>query len=195
VGAHGGRSGGRRRRRAGVRAALTAAVVLVAVALLAGVGTAATPLLSAAPAAAATGSLLGGVTGDDDAGGFARDHGVPVPEVPPCLPVTRACVDLSTDHAWLLDKGQVVRGPVPIIPGDEDTPTPRGSFTVQWKAEEYTSREFLVQMPWSVFFADGGIAFHAGDPDSYTAGCVKLHDDDARAFYEFLQVGDPVQVV
>jgi hypothetical protein len=174
-----------------VRAALTAVVVLVAVALLAGVGAAATPLMSTA----AAGSLVGGATGDDGAGGFARDHGVPVPEVPPCLPVTRACVDLGADEAWLLDKGRIVRGPVPIIPGDEDTPTPRGSFTVQWKAEEYTSREFLVQMPWSVFFADGGIAFHAGDPDSYTAGCVKLHVDDARAFFEFLQVGDAVQVV
>jgi hypothetical protein len=174
---------------------LTAVVALVAVALLVGVGAAATPLLAATPAGSAAGSLLGGVTGDDAAGGFARERGVPVPEVPPCLPTVRACVDLGADQAWLLDKGGIVRGPVPIIPGDVDTPTPRGSFTVQWKAEQYTSREFLVQMPWSVFFADGGIAFHAGDPDSYTAGCVKLHDDDARAFFEFLQVGNGVQIV
>ena len=64
-------------------------------------------------------------------------------------------------------------------PGDEDDPTPRGSFTVQWKAPTYTSREFLVQMPWSVFFADGGIAFHEGNPDTASAGCVKLDEEDA----------------
>jgi lipoprotein-anchoring transpeptidase ErfK/SrfK len=84
---------------------------------------------------------------------------------------------------------------VPIVPGDPDSPTPRGRFSVQWKAQTYTSREFLVPMPWSVFFAAGGIAFHEGDPATYSAGCVKLLPDDARAFYAFLQVGDPVQVV
>jgi hypothetical protein len=191
VAAHRGRD--RRRFGTGVRVALTAAAVLVAVTLLAGVGTAA-PLLSASPGATA-GSLVNGITGDDGAGGVARQSGVPVPEVPPCLLLTRACVDLSTNRAWLLDNGRIVRGPVDIIPGDPDTPTPRGSFKVQWKAAQYTSREYLVQMPWSVFFADGGIAFHAGDPEKYTAGCVKLHDDDAKAFFDFLQVGDPVQVV
>jgi len=84
---------------------------------------------------------------------------------------------------------------VSITPGDPDNPTPRGSFTVQWKAPTYTSREFLVQMPWSVFFADGGIAFHEGDPETFSAGCVKLAEEDAHAFFTYLQVGDPVQVV
>jgi lipoprotein-anchoring transpeptidase ErfK/SrfK len=81
------------------------------------------------------------------------------------------------------------------VPGAPEDPTPRGEFSVQWKAQTYTSREFLVQMPWSVFFADGGIAFHQGDPETYSAGCVKLSEEDARAFYGFLQVGDHVQVV
>jgi L,D-transpeptidase catalytic domain len=173
---------------------VTAAIVLVAAALLAGVGLAATPLLGGTPA----GPLLSGLTdGAGDAGDLARDRGVPVPEVdvPPCLPTVRACVDLADDQAWLLDKGKIVRGPVAIIPGDDASPTPRGSFTVQWKAAEYTSRQFLVQMPWSVFFADGGVAFHEGDPDTYSAGCVKLDEDDAHAFFEYLQVGDPIQVV
>ena len=66
---------------------------------------------------------------------------------------------------------------------------------MQWKAPTYTSREFLVQMPWSVFFADGGIAFHEGTPDTASAGCVKLDEEDARAFFTYLQVGDAVQIV
>ncbi len=46
-----------------------------------------------------------------------------------------------------------------------------------------------------MFFAPGGVAFHEGSPDTFSAGCVKLGADDARAFFEFLQVGDRVQVV
>jgi lipoprotein-anchoring transpeptidase ErfK/SrfK len=154
-----------------LRVAVAAVVVLVAGVVLAGVGTAAPALLAATPVAPAAGSLLGPPPVPADPDGFAREQGVPVPEVPPCLPTVRACV------------------------GDPDNPTPRGSFTVQWKAPSYTSREFLVQMPWSVFFADGGIAFHEGDPETYSAGCVKLAEEDAQAFFTYLQVGDPVQVV
>jgi lipoprotein-anchoring transpeptidase ErfK/SrfK len=65
---------------------------------------------------------------------------------------------------------------------------------VQWKAEQYTSREYLTQMPYSVFFADGGIAFHEGTQDTPSAGCVKLEHEDAKAFFYFLQRGDEVQI-
>jgi lipoprotein-anchoring transpeptidase ErfK/SrfK len=50
-------------------------------------------------------------------------------------------------------------------------------------------------MPWSVFFADGGIAFLEGNPDTFSVGCVKLSEEDTRAFFTRLQVGDPVQIV
>jgi lipoprotein-anchoring transpeptidase ErfK/SrfK len=65
---------------------------------------------------------------------------------------------------------------------------------VQWKAEQYTSREYLTQMPYSVFFADGGIAFHEGRQDTPSAGCVKLLHDDAVAWFGHLAVGDEVQI-
>jgi lipoprotein-anchoring transpeptidase ErfK/SrfK len=103
-------------------------------------------------------------------------------------------VVLGTRQAWLFDAGRVVRGPVPIQHGDLKDPTPRGTFSVQWKAEQYTSREYLTQMPYSVFFADGGIAFHEGAQDNPSAGCVKLGREDAKAFFYFLQVGDQVQI-
>jgi lipoprotein-anchoring transpeptidase ErfK/SrfK len=88
----------------------------------------------------------------------------------------------------------VVRGPVQIQHGDAQDPTPRGTFKVQWKAEQYTSREYLTQMPYSVFFADGGIAFHQGTQNNPSAGCVKLGRADAEAFFYFLQVDDEVQI-
>lgn len=90
--------------------------------------------------------------------------------------------------------GSLVAGPVAMRPGDPEAPTPTGTFAVQWKAEQWTSREQLTQMPWSVFFAQGGIAFHQGDLSTPSAGCVKLGESDARQWFENLQVGDQVQI-
>jgi len=112
----------------------------------------------------------------------------------PCTATARACVDVAGRKAWLMDGGTVVRGPVQVQTGDREDPTPLGTFSVQWKAEQYTSREYLVQMPYSVFFAPGGIAFHQGRQDTPSAGCVKLLEADAKAFFAHLQVGDEVQV-
>ena len=112
----------------------------------------------------------------------------------PCTATAKACVDIADGEAWLIDDGAVTRGPVHVMTGDEDDPTPVGTFHVQWKAEQYTSRQYLVQMPYSVFFADGGVAFHEGRQDTYSGGCVKLGHDDAVAWFTYLQVGDEVQV-
>lgn len=112
----------------------------------------------------------------------------------PCTATARACVDLATRTAWLLDGDKVVRGPVAMQHGGSEYPTPTGTFTVQWKAEQYTSREFGTPMPYSVFFAPGGVAFHEGRQDTPSAGCVKLVMDDAKAWFSYLQVGDEVQV-
>jgi hypothetical protein len=128
--------------------------------------------------------------------GAPAGEGDPPPLVAgtPCTAAARACVDLNVRQAWLLDAGKVVRGPVPIQHGDVRSPTPRGKFKVQWKAEQYTSRQYLTQMPYSVFFAEGGIAFHEGAQDNPSAGCVKLGREDAKAFFYFLLVGDEVQI-
>lgn len=112
----------------------------------------------------------------------------------PCTTAARACVDLESRTAWLFEQGRIRRGPVSVQIGDEIDPTPHGTFTVEWKAEQWTSREFLTQMPYSVFFAEGGIAFHEGAQDTNSAGCVKLVHADAVAFFEYLQVGDQVQI-
>lgn len=115
-----------------------------------------------------------------------------VPQTP-CTVSARACVDLDNREAWLIESGKVVRGPVPMRDGLEGD-TPRGAFGVEWKTERWTSRELGTSMPYSVFFAPGGIAFHEGAFDTPSAGCVKLDKVDAVAFYTFLQVGDEVQI-
>ena len=113
----------------------------------------------------------------------------------PCSGDVQACVDLTTLQSWLIVDGEVRRGPVPVRVGDEMGPTPVGRFRVQWKHEDRVSGELGTPMPYSVFFADGGIGFHEGRQDTDSAGCVKLGHEDAMAYFYALQIDDGVQVV
>lgn len=113
----------------------------------------------------------------------------------PCTVAARACVDVGAHRAWLIDDGKVVRGPVPVSSGSPGHETPRGDFRVEWKNANHHSTEFDgAPMPFALFFAEGGIAFHEGDVRSPSAGCVRLEHEDATYFYDFLEVDDPVQV-
>ncbi|WP_410611532.1 L,D-transpeptidase [Amycolatopsis sp. lyj-109] len=117
------------------------------------------------------------------------------PPTPPCAVTTGACVSLAQRLAWLLRDGKVVRGPVPAGFGPPDQATPAGSFHVAWKDREHRSSQYGTDMPNSVFFAAGGIAFHAGPLDAPSHGCVHLTDADSAAFFDGLNVGDAVQVL
>jgi len=113
----------------------------------------------------------------------------------PCTYSARSCVELRTNRAWLIHDGRITRGPVGISHGGEGKETPVGTFQVQWKDQNHKSAEFNnAPMPFSVFFAQGGIAFHEGNPKSLSAGCVHLGHDDAIAWFDDLQVGDEVQI-
>ncbi|MGI9001860.1 MAG: L,D-transpeptidase, partial [Pseudonocardia sp.] len=68
-------------------------------------------------------------------------------------------------------------------------------FHVMWKDQDHYSAEFDdAPMPFSVFFAEGGIAFHEGNVETTSAGCVRLTEEDAIAFFDYLAVNDAVQV-
>jgi L,D-transpeptidase catalytic domain len=153
----------------------------------------------------AVGGLLGGRaladTGDPSPAALAARN-QPLVSGTPCSISARSCVDLESQRAWLIDNGKVVRGPVKISSGGAGKETPVGhSFRVFRKEEDHKSQEFKLAngqpapMPWSVFFADGGIAFHSGDPARASAGCIHLAPADAQAWFEHLEVGDQVQVV
>ncbi|MDF2976856.1 MAG: hypothetical protein K0S40_1584 [Actinomycetospora sp.] len=109
----------------------------------------------------------------------------------------KACVDLSENRAWLLDgDGNVVRGPVVNSHGTEGHETPTGDFIIQRKERHHVSREYEgAEMPYSVFFDNNGRAFHGGDTDRQSAGCVRLGMEDAKAFFEHLNPNDRVQIV
>jgi hypothetical protein len=115
----------------------------------------------------------------------------------PCAVTAKACVDISEKKAWLTDgAGHLTRGPVPVTTGAPGEDTPQGTFHVMWKDQFHHSREQNgVPMPYSVFFADGGRAFHGGSLEHASAGCVHLGEEDAKAFFNYLQVHDEVQVV
>lgn len=119
---------------------------------------------------------------------------LPPPPSPPCSVKTGACASLSLRLAWLLKDGAVVYGPVPMEPGDATQPTPAGTFRVAWKDKVHTSSEYGDPMPNSVFFAAGGIAFHAGPLDRPSHGCIHLTDADSAVFFDGLPVGAEVEV-
>ncbi|GAY10838.1 L,D-transpeptidase [Pseudonocardia sp. N23] len=143
-------------------------------------------------AGAAVGVLSGTALAAGHSGGGSSGAMV---EGTPCTVTARACVDLATNRAWLIDDGAIATGPVGISHGGQGKETPTGTFDVQWKDEHHRSAEFdNAPMPYSVFFAPGGIAFHEGNPKNPSAGCVHLSHDDAVTFYGALEVGDEVQV-
>jgi hypothetical protein len=104
-------------------------------------------------------------------------------------------VSLSTKQAWLMTNGVVTLGPVPITHGGTTNPTPTGTWPVAWKDEVHTSSIYGDPMPFSVFFAPGGIAFHEGRLDEDSHGCIRLTMADAQTFFASLPVGAMVQVV
>ncbi len=119
----------------------------------------------------------------------------PPPPPPPCAPDVSACVRLSTKEAWLMTNGVADHGPVPIAYGAARDNTPTGTWPVSWKDQENTSSLYGTPMPYSVFFAPGGIAFHEGPVNEDSHGCVRLTMADAQLFFERLQPGMLVQIV
>lgn len=153
-------------------------------------------VIGLATAAVVTGTALAADNSGDegDGGGPGGGHSHLVAGTP-CTDTARACVDLAHNQAWLIHEGHITRGPVAMSHGGQGKETPTGTFQVEWKDQNHKSAEFNnAAMPFSVFFAPGGIAFHQGNPKNPSAGCVHLAKDDAEAWFADLQVGEEVQV-
>src|SRR6266536_798759 len=114
-----------------------------------------------------------------------------------CPRAASACVDLGDRLTWLQSDGAISYGPVRMEPGPPGTSqaTPRGIFHVAWKAgSHYLSTEYGVPMPYAVFFAPGGIAFHGGSLTTPSHGCVHLGIGSARYYHDHLPAGAVVAV-
>jgi lipoprotein-anchoring transpeptidase ErfK/SrfK len=114
-----------------------------------------------------------------------------------CPAAAAACVDLADHLTWLQSGGQISYGPVRMEPGSPGTPnaTPRGTFRVSWKAGPHlVSNEYDEPMPYAVFFAPGGVAFHGGSLTKPSHGCVHLTIANAHYYNDHLPIGAEVVV-
>jgi hypothetical protein len=114
-----------------------------------------------------------------------------------CPAAAAACVDLARHTTWLQAHGKVTFGPVQMEPGKPGSAhtTPRGTFWVQWKAgPSLVSNIYHEPMPWAVFFAPGGIAFHGGSLTAWSHGCVHLTVRNAHYYNQHLPIGAEVFV-
>ena len=112
-----------------------------------------------------------------------------------CPPAALACADLRDHLTWLQSGGKITYGPVRMEPGGPADPTPRGIFHVSWRAgPHYVSTSFGIPIPYAVFFAPGGIAFHAGSLTTPSHGCVHLTLASAHYYNDHLPDGAEVAV-
>jgi hypothetical protein len=112
-----------------------------------------------------------------------------------CPPAAFACADLRDHITWLQSDGRITYGPVRMEPGGPGQRTPRGTFHVAWKAgAHYVSNLYGVPIPYAVFFASGGIAFHAGSLTRSSHGCIHLTLHNARYYHDHLAIGAEVAV-
>ena len=117
----------------------------------------------------------------------------PTPQSP-CPRTADACIDLGGERSWLQEDGRLSYGPVPISHGRAGWETPTGTYQVTRKVRHEVSRLFNnAPMPYSVYFV-GGIAFHEGDPNVDSHGCIHLEQPAAATYFERLEVGETVVV-
>jgi lipoprotein-anchoring transpeptidase ErfK/SrfK len=103
----------------------------------------------------------------------------------------KAVIDLAAQEMQIYVDGSQ-RYSWKISSGRNGYPTPGGSYKPQWLSRMHYSKKFDdAPMPYSVFFK-GGYAIHGttsisrlGSPASH--GCVRLHPDNARTFFELVQ--------
>jgi L,D-transpeptidase catalytic domain len=156
-----------------------------------------TTLAEQANARAAT---IGGPSPEPRATSDDTAPGIPAPSPRirgSCPAAATACVDLNDHLTWLQSDGHITYGPVSMEPGPPGTrqATPRGTFHVQWRAgANYISTEYHVPIPYAVFFAPGGVAFHGGSLGTPSHGCVHLDIGSARYYHDHLPTGAEVVV-
>lgn len=111
---------------------------------------------------------------------------------PECPVEAKACIDLTNNMTWIQVQGTVVYGPVQHIAGRPGYRTTPGMHTVTWKNIDHVSSIFHTPMPYAIFFTASGMAFHEGELNIPSHGCIHLEHEDAVAYWEHLHPGDRV---
>lgn len=95
-----------------------------------------------------------------------------------------------------------------VITGRPGKETTAGKFAVFKKIEDYTSKKYKAEMPYTMFFSKDGKAVHGtkwATLRSYlhayltesvgSMGCVGLTEDDARTLFGWTPVGTPIVIL
>jgi len=111
--------------------------------------------------------------------------------------------DLSSMVIRVYKGGAVVKEAPILAKGKEGSwwETPAGLYQIETKEPNHFSSFGDVNMPWSMefqgnFFIHGWPSYPDGSPvsGSYSGGCIRLGDDDAKAIYDLAEKGMPVLV-
>ncbi len=78
-----------------------------------------------------------------------------------------------------------------ILGGRRSNPTPTGSFRVKAMKEDFYSRKYKAEMPYSIFFTDQ-CAIHAGSLRTLSHGCIHVDWTAARYLFYYVEPGDRV---
>lgn len=107
------------------------------------------------------------------------------------------CVDLTSQTAWIAERGVVTWGPYAVRSGRDGYETRTGTFRVQSKDIDHVSSIFGSAMPYAMFFS-GGQAFHTSDRYLYdplgSHGCVHVLPKVARDMWDRVGLATTVQV-
>lgn len=114
----------------------------------------------------------------------------------PCkAPGVKACVEKSSQLAWLMDgKGNTVWGPTRISTGRPGYETPAAVTKIYIKKPYHWSTMHFAHMYWALFF-NGDMATHIGDVNEMSHGCLRMTPEGAKKFYDYLKIGDTFQVI
>lgn len=116
-----------------------------------------------------------------------------------CLTGRAICINKSTSQlTWVVDGKAQLHFDVRF--GADTSPTREGSFSVGWKAKDWTSTLYHSEMPYSMFFSGGQAIHYSSDfaARGYAGashGCVNVRDlAGIKSLFGQAQVGDKVIV-
>ena len=108
-------------------------------------------------------------------------------------------------YAW---EGNTLTYEFDVVTGRPGKETHPGVFNVSRKYEDYTSKTYGAEMPYTMFFSDDGKAIHGTNwatLRSYvhayvhegvgSMGCVGLTSEDARTMFEWAPMGTRIVVL
>ena len=107
----------------------------------------------------------------------------------------RVVVDVDAQRVYVY-RGAVEIGRSSMIYGDNDKPTPLGTFPILEKDKDHESNIYDAAMPYMMRLTWDGVAIHGSEIEEWyaTNGCVGVPTEFAALLFDQVKVGDKVLV-